>query len=316
MSKINREIIQLISRHSNWSESDVSKALLDNVYADSASWYRFLKLFFITLGVSFTTTGILFFFAYNWMDLHKFIKIGLIEALLIGTTLIAVFFKLNQTIKNILLSAAAMFVGVSYAVFGQVYQTNADAYDFFLAWTFFVTIWAVVSHFAPLWIIYIALINFTLFLYAEQVAYHWNEVFLITIIFWVNSLFLILFIGLPQLTHIKKSPQWFTNILALVVVAIATFSLSNGIFEKNPPSFYVLLISAPLLYGLGIWYGLKARRLFYLSIVPFSVIIILSALFVDHSNDAGMLFTIGFFIIISITLLIWSLIKIQKKWAN
>ncbi len=74
MEKIEREDIQIIARHSNWSEKSIDKILKKNIYNDKESWNKFLRLFFISLGVGFTTAGIIFFFAYNWADLHKFIK--------------------------------------------------------------------------------------------------------------------------------------------------------------------------------------------------------------------------------------------------
>lgn len=318
MSKINREIIQLISRHSNWSEKGISKALVDNVYADKTSWLGFLSWLFLGLGTAFTTAGIVFFFAYNWVDLHKFIKLGSIEGLIVVASLWALFARRKPFVSKLMLTTASVLAGVLYAVFGQVYQTGANAYDFFLGWTLSVTLWAIVSHFFPLWIIYIALINITLVLYVQQVAFnfYWNDMFPFALLMGVNALFLVLFVGLPTLTRIKKAPQWFVNILGLTVVGFATFGITNGIFEDKLPSIYVLLISTLLLYGLGVWYGLKTRGLFYLSIIPFSVVTIISAFLLHLSDDAGMLLTIGLFIIISITFLIKLLTKLQKKWAR
>ena len=103
MTKIEREDIQIISRHSNWSEGSIDKILKQEIYSNKESWGKFLRLFFISLGVSFTTAGIIFFFAYNWADLHKFIKIGLIESLIVIIILTVLFSKISLDIKNILL---------------------------------------------------------------------------------------------------------------------------------------------------------------------------------------------------------------------
>ena len=65
---MNREDIQLITRNSNLSEIDISTLLKKQIYTDKTDWKKFLQLFFISLGVSFTVAGILFFFAYNWDD--------------------------------------------------------------------------------------------------------------------------------------------------------------------------------------------------------------------------------------------------------
>ena len=183
MTKIEREDIQIISRHSNWSEESIDKVLKQEIYSNKESWQKFLRLFFISLGISFTTAGIIFFFAYNWTDLHKFIKIGLIESLIVITTLIVLISKISLDIKNIILTGTSILVGVLFAVFGQIYQTGANAYDFFLGWTMFIALWVAISNFAPLWLVFIVLINTTLILYSQQVAHNWSEVFVFTLLF-------------------------------------------------------------------------------------------------------------------------------------
>jgi len=316
MSKIDREDIQIICNHSNWSEARVRKTLEDTIYNDVPSWQRFLQLLLLALGVAFTTAGIIFFFAYNWADLHKFVKLGLIEFLIALLILVALFTKAKPLVKKMLLLGASILVGVLYAVFGQVYQTGADAYDFFLGWTLFITIWVLFSNFAPLWALFVGLLNITLFLYAEQVAHEWSEMFLYTLLFSLNGLLLVDFLWLPKVFKWGDFPSWFVQLVALGTVTCSTIGISGGLFEEIVPSFVVLLILTRLFYAGGIWYGLKTKSLFYLSIIPSSVIIILSEALLNISEEASMLFSIGVFIVTSITLLIKILLSYQKKWAN
>ncbi|MER3375765.1 MAG: DUF2157 domain-containing protein [Allomuricauda sp.] len=316
MPKIDREDIQILCNHSNWSDAGVRKTLEEHIYNGLSSWRRFLQLLLLALGVSFTTAGIIFFFAYNWADLHKFAKLGLIESLIVILILAAVFTKAKPLVKKMLVLAASILVGVLYAVFGQVYQTGANAYDFFLGWTLCVFVWVLFSNFAPLWTLFVVLVNTTLFLYAEQVAHEWSEMFLYTLLFSINGLFLVSFLWLPRILKLAPFPSWFVQLIALATVACATIGVSGGIFEEMEPSFLILLFLTALCYGVGIWYGLKTKSLFYLSVVPFSVIIMLSAALLDISDEASMLFAIGVFIVTSITLLIKILLNYQKKWAS
>lgn len=316
MSKITREDIQIISRCSNWSEKGVSKTLADNIYADKSSWLAFLKLLFLSIGVSFTVAGIVFFFAYNWADLNKFVKLGLVEGLVLIVSLGTLFFKTNPLVKKILLTVAAVLVGASLAVFGQVYQTGANAYDFFLAWVLFISLWVIISHFAPLWIIYIALINTTIFLYADQVAQDWSELFVMNFLFVVNLFFLIGFLLISKSKPDRRFPVWSTHLLALAITIIGTIGVSAGILEDPEPLFWTLSVLVGISYGLGIWYGLKAHNTFYLAIICFSVILIICALLLRASESAGMLFIIGLFIIGSVTVLIKTLMEIQRKWTR
>src|SRR5690554_234399 len=316
MSKIDREDIQIISRNSNWSEAQIEKVLKENVYNNKEAWYKFLRLFFISLGVGFTTAGIIFFFAYNWADLHKFVKLGLIEGIIVISTTFILFSNLNIDIKNILLTGTSIMVGVLFAVFGQVYQTGANAYDFFLGWTLFITLWVVVSNYTPLWFLFIILINTTLVLYWKQVAHDWTEVFMFTLIFIVNSGFLIASIFITKLLEVVKIPIWFSNTLSLATVSCSTIGVTLGIFEQQDSSFCLLVLITTLLYMLGIYFALNSNSGLYLATISFSIIIIVSALLLNLSNDFMMLLFISLFVIASVTFVIKNLINLQKKWAN
>ena len=316
MTKIEREDIQILSRHSNWHEGSIDKILKQEIYSNKESWQKFLRLFFISLGVCFTTAGIIFFFAYNWADLHKFIKIGLIEGLIVITTLIILFSKISLGNKNILLTGASILVGVLFAVFGQIYQTGANAYDFFLGWTMFIALWVAISNFAPLWLVFITLINTTLILYSQQVAHDWSEVFVFTLLFIINILFLTFSLLGNKVLEGIKPPIWFSNLIALASVSFSTIGITIGVFDKNEASFFVLIIITSILYSIGIKYGLKVKSGFYLSIIPFSIIVIISAFLIKLSDDAGMFFFISLFVIASVTLVIKKLIDLQKKWIN
>lgn len=316
MIKIEREDIQIISRHSNWSEKSIDKILKDKIYSNKESWQKFIRLFFISVGVSFITVGIIFFFAYNWADLHKFVKVGLVEGLIIITTLTLLFSKIRLDVKNVILTGTAVLVGVLFAVFGQIYQTGANAYDFFLGWTMCITLWVVVSNFAPLWLIFITLINTTLILYSQQVAHDWSEVFVFTLLFVINILFLAIALFGKKYIKETKPPIWFCNLIALAAVSFSTIGIIFGVFDQQKTPFFALIIIASILYGFGIKYGLKVKSGFYLSIIPFSIIVIISTFLIKLSDDAGMFFIISLFVIASVTFVIKNLIDLQKKWMN
>lgn len=316
MSRLNREDIHIISRHSNWSSGGVAKVLQEEVYHDRAAWQKFLRLFFISLGVGFTASGIIFFFAYNWADLHKFAKLGIAEALVVATVAVVLFSGISLNLKNIILTGASVLVGVLFAVFGQIYQTGANAYDFFLGWTVFISLWALVSNFPPLWLIYLTLINTTFILYAQQVAQEWTMVFVFTMLLIFNTAILVLFIWLSKGKQMVEVPAWFSNIIALAAVSFSTTGIIIGVFDSYQPFLMPLILATVLVYAGGIVYGFQAKSGFYLSVIPFSIIIIITAILIRISNDAAMFFVISFFVIGSVTMVIKKLISLQKKWIN
>lgn len=316
MNNIQREDIYLIGRHSNLTEKGMHKALKENVYADRKAWQKFLRLFCVVLGVGFTVLGIIFFFAYNWEGLHKFAKIGLLEGLIIVTTGLALFPKISIGIRRIILTGAAILTGVLFAVFGQIYQTGADAYDFFLVWTIFITLWILVSNFAPLWLIYLVLINLTIILYSHQVTRDWSDIFIFTLLFVINTAVLITAVLLSKYKKVANIPNWFLYTIALVSTGYATIGIIVGIFEAYQTSLLLLILITLIAFTLGIWHGLKTKNGFYLSVIPFSLVIIISALLIKISDGETMFLLVSLFIVGSITLIIKNLIDIQKKWTN
>lgn len=316
MQNIQREDIYIISRHSNLTEQGTDKALKENVYNNKEAWQKFLQLFFISLGIGFMVSGIVFFFAYNWADLHRFAKMGLIELLIVATTCLVLLPKINITTRHIILTGSAILVGALFAVFGQVYQTGANAYDFFLAWTLLITLWVIVSGFAPLWLLHLLLINTTFILYAQQVAGNWSEVFVFTLLFIINAAVPVTAILISRYRKTVNIPGWFLNTVALAAVTYATIGIIIGIFDNHKASLPVLILLASIAFASGMWHGLKAKSIFYLSVIPFSLIVIGSAFLIKISDGEMMFLLVSLFIIASVTLVIKSLIDIQKKWRN
>ncbi len=315
MSTIHREDIHIIARHSTIGKEGVEKALKENVYNNPASWKKFLRIFLLSLCVSFTLAGIIFFFAYNWSSLHRFAKLGIMQGLIVVTTLIVLFSRFSPIVKNILLAGASVMVGVLFAVFGQVYQTGANAYDFFLGWTLFITIWVLVSGFPPLWLIYITLVNTTFILFTQQVAQGWSDAISVTILFLGNAFILTGFMLMSKYRKDTIVPMWFTNTLALATVSFSTIGICMGIFDFEP-AYLVLMISAVILYAAGMKYGLDNKRAFYLSIIPFSLIIIITALLIKIFKGEAVFLVNSVFIVASVTYLIMKLVGLQKKWAH
>lgn len=90
---------------------DSSLLFRQPMYADKRQWKQFLSIFLLAAGVGFTVAGIIFFFAYNWEDLPKFAKLGIVQTLLVASVLLTVFTRWNILIKQIILTGATFLVG-------------------------------------------------------------------------------------------------------------------------------------------------------------------------------------------------------------
>src|SRR5690606_21585329 len=262
MKSIKREDIHILAKQSDLSETQIEKALKTEVFNQRNDWSNFLKYALLALGIGFFAAGVIFFFAYNWDELDKFAKLGLVQMLVIVVCVIALLPKLTPNTRKILLTGASLLVGVMFSVFGQIYQTGADAYDFFLAWTLFIGIWVLISNFPPLWILFLGLVNTTFILYTTQVTRHWDEGLNFTILFVLN---LIPLVASHLINHSWKGvsiPTYFTNIVALAALTFATIGNLVYIFASKTDFPYLPLLTIAF-YGLGIGYGIKQRSIFY-----------------------------------------------------
>ena len=315
--KITRTLIHIVSKYSNWNASGIEQSFYDNnIYANQERWSKFVKLFLMSLGIAFTVSGIIFFFAYNWASLHKFVKLGMVQGLLIATIGIAVFSKLEKNIKGIILMGAGMLVGALFAVFGQIYQTGANAYDFFFGWTVFVALWVLASDFAPMWLLFLVLINITVGMYFEQVISRYDSSKLLNILFVINLLYLVLLEFLAYFKKIPLVPKWLERTIILFSILYLTSNITTQIFNHGEALFGGSLLLGLATYPLGIYYGLQKKDTFYIATIGLSIIVIITSFLTKSTKnfDTGIFFIIGFFIIISVTALIYFIINLNKQW--
>jgi uncharacterized membrane protein len=233
--------------------------------------------------------------------------------------LVVLFAKLQPLIKNIILAGASVLVGVLFSVFGQIYQTGADAFDFFLGWTVFIFIWAVVAEFAPLWLILTLLVNTTVVFYAQQVGANWHTTTLCLVLFAIN----VAVIAITQLFYRTRAatmlPGYFSKIVALGAAGCITVSVVSGVtfsYRTYPDTLWAAVLSLTLVYGLAVRYSFNHKSLYYLCIIPLSIIIIVSAWFlrIFQKDSGAVFFIVSLFVVISITVLVNVLITLNKSW--
>ena len=135
-----------------------------------SAWFAWASQMLLLLGSTLVLAGIIFFFAYNWADMSRFFKFGIIEAGIVGCVLAAHWRGLQQLSGKILLLSAAVLVGVLLAVYGQVYQTGADPFGLFLGWAVLIFAWVLIGEFAALWLLWLVLLNTGAVLFWQQVG--------------------------------------------------------------------------------------------------------------------------------------------------
>jgi len=135
----------------------------------AAIWFSWAERNLLFFGSALVLSGIVFFFAYNWSVMGKFLKLGLIEAGMAACVAGSYWLGLNKLTGKMLLLSASVLLGVLMAVYGQTYQTGADAFELFVGWAALIFGWVVISEFAALWFFWLILVNTGSILYWVQV---------------------------------------------------------------------------------------------------------------------------------------------------
>lgn len=134
------------------------------------AWSSFLDQILLWFGALALAFSVLFFIAYNWAELGRFARFGLVELALLGA--MAVYWKQDGRglTSQAALMAATLLLGVLLALYGQVYQTGADPWQLFFTWALLMLPWALIGRFAALWLVWLGLLNLSVVLYHEALS--------------------------------------------------------------------------------------------------------------------------------------------------
>lgn len=219
-----------------------------------SQWQIWAAKNFMFLGAVLVLAGVVCFFAYNWENLGNIFKLGIPFASFIFLGAAAVWKGLDNIPGKVLSTAAAFMIGVFMAVFGQVYQTGADAWQLFFNWAILMLPLAVLTKFTGLWALFAVVLNIFVYLYP------WS-VFGISRSFPLPALVNIIFFCLAEYFAkygIFKEPyfKFLAYMAALIPLAFSTGFLSST-FEK------FMLMDFPFWFfsAAGIYYLVKTKQM-------------------------------------------------------
>ena len=153
-----------------WAErgaiTDLRAALeVAGVLPGAREWRNFLDRLLLWSGAVALATAVVFFIAYNWNDLGKYAKFGLVELLVVAGVLGYWRFGPERAAGKASLLVAAILLGALLALFGQTYQTGADTWELFANWAGLILPWVLVGRFTGLWMLWIAIVNTAIVFY-------------------------------------------------------------------------------------------------------------------------------------------------------
>lgn len=128
-------------------------------------WRQALDPLLAYAGSLLLVLGGIFFFAFNWDDLHRMHKLALALAVLSGFAGAALLLPRGSVSYRASLLAAALATGGLLALVGQIYQTGADIWQLFASWSLLILPWALLSRSAACWGLFWIILNLALLRY-------------------------------------------------------------------------------------------------------------------------------------------------------
>jgi uncharacterized membrane protein len=136
-------------------------------------WRWYLDRLALWLGIVLCAAGAICFIAANWEHIGKFARLYGMQALVIATVAVAARLGLGRLGGQAALWLAMVLLGGLLALIGQTYQTGADTWELFSLWAALALPWAFAGRHAAIWLLWIAVANIALGLWAESIAHPW-----------------------------------------------------------------------------------------------------------------------------------------------
>lgn len=285
-----QQLIELIEQGMIPADKVEAALRLSQVSPDGLAWRRFIDHLLLWLGLGALACSIIFFIAYNWNGLGRFAKFGMVEAVMILS--IAGYWKLgaDKIAGKLSLLFASMLLGALLALYGQTYQTGADPWQLFFNWALLILPWVFIGRFAPLWILWITLINLSIGLY-YQIAHGVfgimfdSETTVMWLIFAFNLLAWIVWECLA-IVRSWRAERWAIRLLAIASGGFLTTLVLYNIFDK-PTEYMSTLVWLCWLAAVYVVYQRLVRDLFMLAGTALSVIVVVIAFLSKQMFTAG-----------------------------
>lgn len=303
---LSRTELTALASHSDLNPEQIRKTYNEEIPIHRAEYEQFLKWILLVGGISLLGFGLVFFFAFNWRDMPASWKFTTVWVFLLGFLVPAFLPKSSLLTKQLLLTVSSLLVGVLFAVFGQVYQTGAFTYQYIALWLALIAVWVVTMHFAPLWIIFHALVCVGLFDYFDNYF----------------SVYLYLYVAVAltvvwnELKPGKAFPYWYLLTLLTPAIFFSTARTSaiiagdSFIARFDWVEFALFILCELALFGLAFY----KKWLIPIAHIVLSLMVVMNAklLNVYHEN----LLIPAFATLVALVGSVFLLVYLRNYWKN
>lgn len=280
-------------------------------FASAKQWQNFIYYALLVCGTGFLVSGILFFFAFNWDKMPVSVKFSLVGIGILSSAYFAITPRVKEQVNKISLLATSLLIGVLLAIFGQNYQTGANAYDLFLTWLAIVTPLTLVSNSSYQWLFFSVLANTTLVLALVQYLQIDSVFIAILYLVLLNLILLVLPQVKPLYRHFQIN-KLYQQIQLVTLFTLATagfgfwlFTQDSSYQPKEVKGALGTLLIALVVIGGGLALGWMQKQIYLFSYAVIALVSCGLMLWMKLFKDAAegllvyMLYTLGaiFFII-------------------
>lgn len=263
-------------------------------------WRTFLIQLTLWLGAIALVSALIFFFAFNWDDLGRYAKFGLVEAAILAALAALWWTGVESLAGKAVLVVLSLLTGALLALTGQVYQTGADTFELFAWWAVLILPWVLVGRFSPLWLLWLGLLNLAIILYFELSgagdARLWT-------LFGLNIIAQLLWEAGRRFGLAWMQDDWAPRLIAIFAGLMVTTLAVRAVTGEGAHPTSELLGAIAYLAWLGtgyVWYRRIRPDLFMLAGGLLSLIVVVMVFLADkliEDGQASAFLVIGMFVI-------------------
>jgi uncharacterized membrane protein len=266
---------------------DVPRALVvAGVLPSRDSWRRFIDQLLLWMGTVLVAGGLIFFLAYNWQDLGRYAKFGLVEALVVVALVFIWRLGLDRPSGKAVLLGTCLLFGALLALIGQTYQTGADTFELFGAWAAMILPWVLVGRSSVLWLLWLALDNLAIGFYFQAVPTIFGLLFdteqVLWVLFAVNTAALAVGEAAAARGIEWLRPRWTLRLIASASSGFATGLVIIQILEPHEVSAWAVVAWLAWLGAVWAVYRRPVKDVFVLACGVLSVIVVVATFFAKH----------------------------------
>ncbi|WP_428264086.1 GDYXXLXY domain-containing protein [Haliangium sp.] len=136
--------------------------------AVSLTWTHFARSRLLVCGVCLVAAGAIFFVAANWSRLAPLTRMGLCAGAMSAALVAGGWLGLSSLAGRVSVLLAGLLFGPLVAIYGQTYQTGADAWELFALWAVVLTGHLALTRFVVTGAVWLLMVHAAVFLWGDQ----------------------------------------------------------------------------------------------------------------------------------------------------